>query len=87
MRDHSLKRLLSASEVAETLGISRRRFETLISEEGGPPYLTIGRMRKWTPEDVKSWVRASVSREAKSRARRSGETSGEQASEEAPVST
>lgn len=62
MQEHALDRLLSAAEVSRLLGVSLRTFECLIARGETPPFLTIGRQRRWRPRDVDAWLASLLSR-------------------------
>jgi excisionase family DNA binding protein len=51
-----VNQLLSAREVAICLSISLRRFEQLLADGVGPPFLRIGRQRRWRRWDVDDWI-------------------------------
>ncbi len=55
--------LKSASQVAEYLQVSARKFEQMVRAGDAPSYLKLGRLRRWRMEDVMAWV-AARSREA-----------------------
>lgn len=55
-----MEKLLDAIDVAHLLNISKRKFEDLIAHGGGPPYMRLGRVRRWRTEDVNTWVAERV---------------------------
>ncbi|UUY01740.1 helix-turn-helix domain-containing protein [Svornostia abyssi] len=55
--------LLSADEVAEWLGVSRRAVYDLARREHDPlPVVRLGRIRRFQPERVSAWLDAQGSR-------------------------
>lgn len=48
--------LVSAREFADRLGISLRMFEAMIVHGKAPPYIKLGRLRRWHPEQVEHWI-------------------------------
>lgn len=50
------ERLLTAQQVAEHLQISDRTFEHMVSTGNAPPFIRIGRLRRWRPVDLSEWV-------------------------------
>ena len=48
--------LVSTNELANRLGISVRMLETLIAKGQVPPFIKIGRLRRWHPERVDAWI-------------------------------
>lgn len=56
MQVNAIQPLLSAAEVTQAIGISRRTFENLMGRKEGPPFLMIGRQRRWRPSDVNHWI-------------------------------
>jgi predicted DNA-binding transcriptional regulator AlpA len=52
--------LLNADEVRSVLKVSRRTLESLLASDAGPPYLTIGRQRRWRPNDVNAWIEGRI---------------------------
>jgi len=51
------ERLLTAQQVAEHLQISDRTFEHMVSSGNAPPFIRIGRLRRWRPLDLSKWIR------------------------------
>jgi excisionase family DNA binding protein len=47
---------MKSDELAAMLRISRRSLESLIKEGNVPPYVRVGRMRRWDPEIVSRWL-------------------------------
>lgn len=54
--------LVSAKEFADRLGISVRMLEELITQGKVPPYIKLGRLRRWHPEQVDKWINAQFAR-------------------------
>lgn len=50
--------LKSASQVAEYLQVSARKLEQMVRAGDAPPYMRLGRLRRWRIEDVVAWVAA-----------------------------
>ena len=48
--------LISAQEFASRLGVSLRTLEDLIIQGKVPPYIKLGRLRRWHPEQVEKWI-------------------------------
>jgi len=48
--------LLSAQAFAARLGISVRMLEDLILQGKTPPYIKLGRLRRWHPTQVDAWI-------------------------------
>lgn len=53
-------RLLNSLEAAGRLGISYQRIRTLRSVGGGPPFIKIGRLVRYRPDDIEAWISARV---------------------------
>jgi excisionase family DNA binding protein len=53
---NQMEKLLDASEVSEYLHISKRKFEQLLSQGGGPRHFLIGRQRRWRAGDINEWI-------------------------------
>ncbi len=51
-----MENLVSAKEFADRLGISLRTLEELILHGKVPPYIKLGRLRRWHPEQVDKWI-------------------------------
>lgn len=60
-----MNRLLSATEVSEYLGISKRSLESMLQRGAGPRYLWVGRQRRWAPLEVINWTRQQMDNEEK----------------------
>ena len=56
MQLNAIQPLMSAAEVTQAIGVSRRTFENLMYRKEGPPFLKIGRQRRWRPGDVNQWI-------------------------------
>lgn len=48
--------LIDVETLAQVLQISKRHLETLLASGDAPPFIRIGRLRRWRPEDVKTWI-------------------------------
>lgn len=49
-------RLYSVQDFARRLRISPRTLETLIARGEAPPVIRIGKLRRWKPEDITTWL-------------------------------
>ena len=56
MQLNAIEPLMSATQVTQAIGVSRRTFENLMCRQEGPPFLLIGRQRRWRPSDVNQWI-------------------------------
>lgn len=54
--------LISAQEFANRLGISLRMLEELIVQGKVPPYIKLGRLRRWHPEQLDKWINEQFAR-------------------------
>lgn len=54
--------LLSAQALAARLGISIRMLEDLILQGKTPPYIKLGRLRRWHPAQVDAWINEQFAR-------------------------
>ena len=65
MQLNPIQPLMNAAEVTQAIKVSRRTFENMMSRKQGPPFLMIGRQRRWRPADVNQWIDtlAEVTRE------------------------
>lgn len=52
--------LLSAAQVSEYLGISKRSLENLLSRGCGPRYFWVGSQRRWAQDELITWTRNQV---------------------------
>ena len=50
--------LLSINHLAQWLGISVRTIDNLAAHNEAPPFVRIGRQRKWCPDDVRAWLQS-----------------------------
>ena len=48
--------LLTVRELAQTLKVSPRTVESLIKLKRAPPFVRIGRARRWRIQDVNAWL-------------------------------
>lgn len=53
--------LLKIADVAAKLNISVRMLEELILQGKAPPYIRLGRLRRWHPEQVNAWIDSQFS--------------------------
>lgn len=51
-----MENLVSAKQFAERLGISVRTLEELIAQGKVPPFIKVGRLRRWHPEQINVWI-------------------------------
>lgn len=65
MQTNAIERLLSASDVTQLLGVSRRTFESIVAKRQAPIFILVGRQRRWRPSDVENWI-AGLAESAKS---------------------
>ncbi|MFT3849815.1 MAG: helix-turn-helix domain-containing protein [Propionivibrio sp.] len=54
--------LVSAKQFADRLGVSLRTLEELIAQGRIPPHIRLGRLRRWHPEQVDTWINEQFSR-------------------------
>ena len=55
-------RMLSLKEVAARLGVCLRTAEKMLAEGRLPKPVRIGRLRKWSEDQIDAWIVAEVSR-------------------------
>ena len=53
--------LLDAKNLAKYLRVSARTLETLLGRGEGPPFIKLGRQRRWRQIDVDSWLQERAS--------------------------
>lgn len=53
-------RLLAATDVAEQIGVTVQTLATWRTRGAGPPYIKLGRMVRYRPEDIAAWVESQV---------------------------
>lgn len=51
-----MENLVSAKQFADRLGISVRTLEDLITQGKVPPFIKVGRLRRWHPEQINAWI-------------------------------
>jgi len=51
-------RLIDARALSMILDISPRTLETIVARGEGPPFIRLGRQRRWRLEDVDAWIKA-----------------------------
>ena len=56
MQRDAIDRLLSAPDVAQMLGVSRRTFESIVAKRMAPVFILVGRQRRWRRADVNDWI-------------------------------
>lgn len=54
--------LVSAKQFADRLGVSLRTLEEFIAQGKIPPHIRLGRLRRWHPEQVDTWINEQFSR-------------------------
>lgn len=54
--------LVSAKQFADRLGVSLRTLEEFIAQGRIPPHIKLGRLRRWHPEQVDTWINEQFSR-------------------------
>ena len=54
--------LLEQERVAEQLGVKAKTMEAWRSRGGGPAFVRVGRLVRYRPADVESWIRSRVRR-------------------------
>lgn len=57
--------LLSATQVAVFLGISKRSFETLLARGEGPKFLWVGGQRRWVQHELIEWTSGRIGKQEK----------------------
>lgn len=50
------KKLLSRPEVEQQYGISRRFLERAAGSNDGPPVVRVGRLCRYRPADIETWI-------------------------------
>lgn len=50
--------LMDARALSLVLSISPRTLETIVARGEGPPFIRLGRQRRWRMEDVDAWIKA-----------------------------
>jgi excisionase family DNA binding protein len=50
--------LMDARALSLVLSISPRTLETIVARGEGPPFIRLGRQRRWRLEDVDAWIKA-----------------------------
>lgn len=48
--------LINARDIATQLGVSVRKLEQMIERGELPPYIRVGRVRKWRSQDIDTWI-------------------------------
>jgi excisionase family DNA binding protein len=54
--ESSMDQLLTADDVAKLLKVSRRKFEYMVKGGEAPPFIRLGKLRRWEPTAVKTWL-------------------------------
>jgi excisionase family DNA binding protein len=62
---HPSPPMLTAQQVAAHLRVSDRKFEQMVHDSDAPPFIRIGRLRRWRPCDVDAWVNARSTAQTK----------------------
>lgn len=57
--------LFDAKSLAGYLRVSTRTLENIIQRGEGPPYVRLGRQRRWRPADVEVWLKECTQRSRK----------------------
>lgn len=52
-----MEMLLTTEEVARLLRVSPRKFENMVKAGRVPAFIRVGRLRRWEPEVVKTWLK------------------------------
>ncbi len=60
MRQAEPTHLLDAKSLADYLKVSTRTLENMLVRGDGPPFLRLGRQRRWRPADVEAWLQERV---------------------------
>jgi len=50
--------LLTAQQVAAHLQVSERKFEQMVHDGHAPPFIRLGRLRRWRSGDIAEWLAA-----------------------------
>lgn len=61
MQERNDDRLLSRQEVDQRFGISRRFLEVAVQRGTGPRFVRVGRLVRYRPADVRSWIESCTS--------------------------
>lgn len=48
--------LLTIQQLAKQLSVSTRMLENMILRGEAPPFIRLGRLRRWDPQVVKAWL-------------------------------
>lgn len=60
MQVSEINPLMDAKSLAGYLKVSTRTLENLIGRGEGPPFLRLGRQRRWRAVDVEDWLQAQA---------------------------
>lgn len=60
MQQQAATPLFDAATLAAFLRVSQRTLETLIVRGEAPPFVRLGRQRRWRHEDVQAWLEAAA---------------------------
>ena len=55
-------RMLNIDEVAERLGVCRRKAEQMLADGRLPRPVRFGRLRKWSEDQIDEWIAEEVAR-------------------------
>jgi excisionase family DNA binding protein len=51
-----MEKLYTLPMLADLLQISDRKLEMMLKNGEGPPFLRLGRLRRWEPQAVQEWL-------------------------------
>lgn len=52
-----METLFTALDVARLLRVSPRKFEDMVKAGRAPAFVRMGRLRRWEPEVVRTWIK------------------------------
>jgi predicted DNA-binding transcriptional regulator AlpA len=64
MKNDTIDRLLSRTEVEERFGITKRFLELAVMREDGPRRVKVGRLVRYRARDIMNWIEANATPEA-----------------------
>ena len=56
VQTNAMEPLLSADVFRDVLQVSRRTFESMVARKEVPPFILVGRQRRWRRSDVEAWI-------------------------------
>lgn len=59
-----MERLMTSQDLSDILGVPLRTLDQWAYLKQGPPFLRVGRHRRYRPVDVEAWIAAQVSTSA-----------------------